>query len=124
MQIKYFPIATICIIVINGIIFAMGLISGEQTQIIRNYGFIPDQIFNARNIENNYDQQNSLNSLLQHSEPRSSPSLSTISDSITRLFTSSSLGSITEQRYPLQEPSGLKISCSHRCHIPSSFLRD
>ena len=88
MQIKYFPIATICIIVINGIIFAMGLISGEQTQIIRNYGFIPDQIFNARNIENNNDQQNSLNSLLQHSDPQSSPSLSTISDSITRLFTS------------------------------------
>ncbi|MGB8164973.1 MAG: rhomboid family intramembrane serine protease [Nitrososphaeraceae archaeon] len=88
MQIKYFPIATICIIVINGIIFAMGLISGEQTQIIRNYGFIPDQIFNARNIENNNDQQNSLSSLLQHSEPKSSSSLSTISDSITRLFTS------------------------------------
>ena len=64
MQIKYFPIATICIIVINGIIFAMGLISGEQTHIIRNYGFIPDQIFNARNIENNNDQQNSLSSLL------------------------------------------------------------
>ena len=87
MQIKYFPIATICIIVINGIIFAMGLISGEQTLIIRNYGFIPDEIFNARNIENN-DQQNSLNSLLQHSEPQSSSSLSTISDSMTRLFTS------------------------------------
>jgi len=87
MQIKYFPIATICIIVINGIIFAIGLISGEQAQIIRNYGFIPDEIFNARNIENN-DQQNSLNSLLQHSEPQSSSSLSTISDSMTRLFTS------------------------------------
>ena len=56
MQIKYFPIATICIIVINGIIFTMGLISGEQTHIIRNYGFIPDQIFNALNIENNNDQ--------------------------------------------------------------------
>jgi rhomboid protease GluP len=90
MQIKYFPIATICIIVINGIIFAMGLISGEQTQIIRNYGFIPDQLFSARNLENNNDQQNSPNSLLQHSEPQSSSSLSlsTIFDSMTRLFTS------------------------------------
>ena len=68
--------------------FCHGLISGEQTQIIRNYGFIPDQIFNARNIENNNDQQNSLNSLLQHSEPQSSSSLSTISDLITRLFSS------------------------------------
>ena len=58
MQAKYFPVATICIIAINGIIFAVGLISGEQTQIIRKYGFIPDQIFNAHNIENNIDQQN------------------------------------------------------------------
>ena len=48
MQTKYFPVATIFIIVINGIIFAMGLISGEQTHIIRNYGFIPNQIFNVQ----------------------------------------------------------------------------
>jgi hypothetical protein len=59
MQRKYLPVATICIIVLNGIIFAVGLISGEQTLIIRNYGFIPDQIFNAHDIENNSDQQNS-----------------------------------------------------------------
>ena len=72
MQTKSFPVATICIIVLNGIIFAIGLISGEQTQIIRNYGFIPDQMFNAHIIEKNSDQQNSLNSLLQHSEPQSS----------------------------------------------------
>jgi rhomboid protease GluP len=38
MQTKNFPIATISIIVLNGIIFAVGLLSGEQTQIIRNYG--------------------------------------------------------------------------------------
>ena len=87
MQIKYFPIATICIIVINGIIFAMGLISGEQTQIIRNYGFIPDQIFNARNIENNYDQQNSLN---YYTSPTTIIAIviHDILHSITRLFTS------------------------------------
>ena len=89
MQTKSFPVATICIIVLNGIIFAIGLISGEQTQIIRNYGFIPDQMFNAHIIEKNSDQQNSLNSLLQHSEPQSSSSsLSSISDSLTRLFSS------------------------------------
>jgi rhomboid protease GluP len=45
MQTKNFPIATISIIVLNGIIFAVGLLSGEQTQIIRNYGFIPNHIF-------------------------------------------------------------------------------
>lgn len=88
MQTKSFPVATICIIVLNGIIFAIGLISGEQTQIIRNYGFIPDQIFNAHFIEHNNDQQNSLNSLLQRSEPRSSLSLSTMHNSLTRLFSS------------------------------------
>ena len=88
MQTKSFPVATICIIVLNGIIFAIGLISGEQTQIIRNYGFIPDQMFNVHNMENNSDQQNSLNSLPQHSETRSSLSLSTIPDSLTRLFSS------------------------------------
>ena len=51
MQTKSLPVATICIIVLNGIIFAIGLISGEQTEIIRNYGFIPDQIFNAHIIK-------------------------------------------------------------------------
>jgi rhomboid protease GluP len=69
MQTKNFPIATISIIVLNGIIFAVGLLSGEQTQIIRNYGFIPNHIF--------YSEQN------LPSEPQSS-SL----DSLTRLFTS------------------------------------
>ena len=88
MQTKSFPVATICIIVLNCIIFAIGLISGEQTQIIRNYGFIPDQMFNAHIIEKNSDQQNSLNSLPQHSETRSSLSLPTIPDSLTRLFSS------------------------------------
>ena len=88
MQTKSFPVATICIIVLNCIIFAIGLISGEQTQIIRNYGFIPDQILNAHIMEDNNDQQNSLNSLLQRSEPRSSLSLSTMHNSLTRLFSS------------------------------------
>lgn len=69
MQTKTFPIVTISIIVLNSIIFAAGLLSGEQTQIIRNYGFIPNQLFNP--------EPNLL------SEPQS---LSI--DSLTRLFTS------------------------------------
>jgi rhomboid protease GluP len=76
---KHFPVATIFIIVLNGIIFAFGLLSGEQTHIIQNYGFIPNQIFNVQN-----EQQNALTSLLQPSEPHSSLSLS----SLTRLFAS------------------------------------
>ena len=70
MQTKHFPMATICIIVINGIILPR-MLSGEQTHIIRNYGFIPNQIFNPIMQKIN-DQQNPLNSLLQHSEPQSS----------------------------------------------------
>ena len=69
MQTKNYPIATISIIVLNGIIFAVGLMSGEQTQIIRNYGFIPDHIF--------YAEQNL---------PSEGQSL--LLDSLTRLFTS------------------------------------
>jgi membrane associated rhomboid family serine protease len=69
MQTKTFPIVTISIIVLNSIIFAVGLLSGEQTQIIRNYGFIPNQLFNP--------EHNLL------SEPQSSSI-----DSLTRLFTS------------------------------------
>ena len=80
---KHFPVATIFIIVLNGIIFAFGLLSGEQTHIIQNYGFIPNQIFNVQN-----EQQNALTSLLQPSEPHSSLSLSSVPDSLTRLLAS------------------------------------
>ena len=83
MLTKHFPVATIFIIVLNGIIFAFGLLSGEQTHIIQNYGFIPNQIFNVQN-----EQQNALTSLLHPSEPRSSLSLSSVPDSLTRLFAS------------------------------------
>ena len=84
MLTKHFPVATIFIIVLNGIIFAFGLLSGEQTHIIQNYGFIPNQIFNLQN-----EQQNALTSLLQPAEPQSSSlSLPSVPDSLTRLFAS------------------------------------
>jgi len=41
MQTRHFPVATVFIIILNVVIFAIGLFSGEQTQIIQNYGFIP-----------------------------------------------------------------------------------
>ncbi len=91
MQTKHFPVATIFIIILNGMIFAIGLLSGEQTQIIQNYGFIPNQIFNAHDDgNNNNNQQNSLTFLPQSSEPepQSSLLLSSLPDSLTRLFTS------------------------------------
>ena len=94
MQIKRFPLATASIITLNAVIFAIGLLSGSQTQIIQNYGFIPNQLFNASNandVGNNNNpvdsaQQNPLSSSLplQSSEPQSS----SLPESLTRLFTS------------------------------------
>jgi hypothetical protein len=62
MQTKNFPIATISIIVLNGIIFAVGILSGEQAQIIRNYGFIPDHIFYTEQNLSSEPQSLSLDS--------------------------------------------------------------
>ena len=99
MQIKHFPVATASIIILNAVIFVIGLLSGSQTQIIQNYGFIPNHLFyvsNANDDGNNNNnnpadsaQQNPSSSLqrLQSSEPQSSPSPS-LPESLTRLFTS------------------------------------
>jgi rhomboid protease GluP len=95
IQIKRFPVATTSIITLNAVIFAIGLLSGSQTQIIQNYGFIPNQLFYVRsnptddgnNNNNPADsvQQNPLSSLpLQSSEPQSS----SLPESLIRLFTS------------------------------------
>src|SRR5918994_7666681 len=88
MQTKHFPVATVSIIILNAVIFAIGLLSGEQTQIIQNYGFIPNHIFNAYDNGNNNNnaQQNPLTSLMQPSEQPPQPS--SLPDSLTRLFSS------------------------------------
>ncbi len=96
IQIKRFPVATASIIALNTVIFAIGLLSDSQTQIIQNYGFIPNDLFyvgNSNNDGNNNPadsaQQNPLSSSLplQSSEPQSSSSPS-LPESLTRLFTS------------------------------------
>jgi rhomboid protease GluP len=43
------PIATTSLIAINIIILGLGLISGSQSQIIREYGFIPYNLFHINN---------------------------------------------------------------------------
>jgi membrane associated rhomboid family serine protease len=96
MQIKRFPVATASIIALNTVIFAIGLLSDSQTQIIQNYGFIPNDLFyvgNANDDGNNNNpadsvQQNPLSSSpsLQSSESQSSSS--SLPESLTRLFTS------------------------------------
>src|ERR671922_2212310 len=87
MQTRYFPVATLFIIILNVIIFAIGLLSGEQTQLIQDYGFIPNHIFNVYDDGNNNNaQQNLLTSLLQPSEQQPQPS--SLPNSLTRLFSS------------------------------------
>jgi membrane associated rhomboid family serine protease len=102
MQIKRFPVATASIITLNAVIFAIGLLSGSQTQIIQNYGFIPNHLFyvgSANDDGNNNDNNNPANSaqqnpsssllpLLQSSEPQSSSPPPSLPESLTRLFTS------------------------------------
>jgi rhomboid protease GluP len=89
MQTKYFPVATALIIILNAVIFVIGILSGEQTQIIQNYGFIPNHIFNTYDYrDNNNAQQNLLTSLQQFSELQSLASASSLSDFVTRLFSS------------------------------------
>ena len=63
------PLATTTLIAINIVVLGLGLLSGSQVQIIRNYGFIPDNVFHINNID------------------RSNNNLA-ISDVLTRLFTS------------------------------------
>jgi membrane associated rhomboid family serine protease len=80
MQIKRFPIATASLVTLNVVIFAVGMLSGSQTQIIQDYGFIPNHLF----YENT--RQDSLSSLpLQQSKQQSS---SPLSYSLATLFTS------------------------------------
>ena len=49
------PIATISLIVINVLIFVLGFVTDSHTQIIRDYGFIPDSIFNTDNSQTDYN---------------------------------------------------------------------
>ena len=93
MQIKRFPIATAFLVTLNIVIFAVGMLSGSQSQIIQNYGFIPNHLFYVNSDQeveiNNLDdstRQDSLSSLpLQQSKQQSS---SPLSYSLVTLFTS------------------------------------
>ncbi|MBA3285748.1 MAG: rhomboid family intramembrane serine protease [Nitrosopumilus sp.] len=50
------PLATISLIAINAAVFAVGFFTDSQSQIIRNYGFIPDSLFNADGLTAFNDQ--------------------------------------------------------------------
>lgn len=87
-QTRYFSVATVSLIVLNALIFAIGMLSGEQTQIIQDYGFIPSHIFSTNgDVNNDNAQQNPLTSLLQSSNTQSTEQ-APLSDSFKRLFSS------------------------------------
>jgi rhomboid protease GluP len=50
LNISFIPVATVSIAILNAMIFAVGLLSGSQLQIIRNFGFIPYNLF-SNNVE-------------------------------------------------------------------------
>lgn len=101
MQMR-FPVATASIITLNAVIFAIGLLSGSQTQTIQNYGFIPNDLFyvksnanddggnNNNNPAADNSQQNPLSSSLPPLQSSSElpQSSSLLAESLTRLFTS------------------------------------
>src|ERR671918_1840139 len=94
IQIRRFPVATASIVILNAVIFVLGVLSGSQTQIIQGYGFIPNHLFYWNNEQDDRDnnladsaQQNPLSSLpLQL--PEQQQQSSSLSDSMARLFTS------------------------------------
>lgn len=49
------PIATISLIVLDVLIFVLGFATDSHTQIIRDYGFIPDSIFNTDDRQTDYN---------------------------------------------------------------------
>ncbi len=58
------PLATVSLIAINAAIFAMGFLTDSQSQIIRNYGFIPNSLFNAEGLTDFVNQQYGDNGFL------------------------------------------------------------
>ncbi|MEJ7642252.1 MAG: rhomboid family intramembrane serine protease [Candidatus Nitrosocosmicus sp.] len=58
------PLDTISLIVINAAIFAIEFLTDSQSQIIRNYGFIPGSLFNADGLTEFNNQQNGDNGFL------------------------------------------------------------
>jgi rhomboid protease GluP len=110
MQIKRFPIATAFLVTLNIVIFAVGMLSGSQTQIIQNYGFIPNHLFyesNDQEVEsNNLDgstRQDSLSSLsLQQSKQQSSsPLYYTLATLFTSMFIHANIAHIAFNLFAL-----------------------
>jgi membrane associated rhomboid family serine protease len=89
---KAFSYSHNILVVLNIVVFAVGMLSGSQTQIIQNYGFIPNHLFFASTEET---EINNLDDSIRHDLMPSSPlqqsnqgSLPPLSYSLVTLFTS------------------------------------
>jgi rhomboid protease GluP len=89
---KAFSYSHNILVVLNIVVFAVGMLSGSQTQIIQNYGFIPNHLFSASTEET---EINNLDDSIRHDLMPSSPlqqsnqgSLPPLSYSLVTLFTS------------------------------------
>lgn len=57
------PIATVSLVTINVVVFAAGILSNSQEQVIRMYGFIPNDVFYTNPYDSSstgFDEQPSL----------------------------------------------------------------
>ena len=51
MNIQTLPVATISLIALNLLVFAFGSLTDSHTWIIRNFGFVPDSVFERNSVD-------------------------------------------------------------------------
>ena len=93
MQMR-FPVATASIITLNAVIFAIGLLSGSQTQTIQNYGFIPNDLFYVKSNANDDGGNNNNNPAADNSQQNP------LSSSLPPLQSSSELPQSSSSYWP------------------------
>lgn len=52
VNIRTLPVATVSLIVVNLLVFAFGFLTDSHAWIIRNFGFVPDSVFNRNSVDN------------------------------------------------------------------------
>jgi rhomboid protease GluP len=70
VNIQKFPLATTSLIAINLLVFAFGFLTDSHVWLIRNFGFVPDYLFDSNKIDSSrvtYDSQADPTSLRNNS---------------------------------------------------------
>jgi rhomboid protease GluP len=60
VNIQKFPLATTSLIAINLLVFAFGFLTDSHIWLIRNFGFVPDYLFDSNKVDSfrvTYDSQ-------------------------------------------------------------------